>query len=214
MATTGSLSLTQQHSRRLRGQKPLLPSCRQVEEEWSGALPPPLWGGRPFQGFRPLLSPSASVTGSLSNQSPTPSVHTMSSNRLLSASDEDSLQSLREVDHDSEVHSSDNLCDDVSSREGSSSVSISESLSNVSEDESETEAGWQSQPHDASPLFPQAHVLAEGFEVAFMSLVQRHNMPVNLIFYYSTSTKCVLVAKFINYKKDDITGYYCGSCLS
>ena len=41
MATTAPLSLPQQRSRRLRGQKPLSPSRRQVEEEWSGVSPTP-----------------------------------------------------------------------------------------------------------------------------------------------------------------------------
>lgn len=108
-----------------------------------------------------------------------------------------------------------------------SSLSISESLSNVSEDESETEVGRQSRPQDTSPLFPQAHVLTEGFEVAFMSLVQRHNLtyvsqsdllrlfsivlpPPNMV----PPSSHVLIGKFINYKKDAITSYCCGSCLS
>ena len=168
---------------------------------------------------------SASVTGSLSDQSP---VHTMSSDRSLSASDDDCVKSARESDHVSEErnYSSDDL-GDVSSKEGSSSVSISESLSNVSEDESETEVGGQAQPQDTSPLFPQAHVSAEEFEVAFMSLVQRHNLtyasqsdllrlfsivlpPPNMV----PSSSHVLVGKFINYEKDVVTSYYCGSCLS
>ena len=54
MATTAPLPLPQRRSRRLRGQKPLSPSRRQVEEEWSGASPTPPRGGRPFQGLRPL----------------------------------------------------------------------------------------------------------------------------------------------------------------
>lgn len=65
------------------------------------------------------LSPSASATGFLSNQSPSPSVHAMSSDRSLSASDEDCLRSIREVDYDSEVRSSNDLCGDVASKEGS-----------------------------------------------------------------------------------------------
>ena len=174
-------------------------------------------------------SPSVHAAESMSDLSPSASVHTMSSDRSLSALDEDCLESVREVDHDSEVrnYSSDDLCGDVSSKEGSSSVSISESLSNVSEDESETEVDGHSQQQDSSPLFPQAHVSAEGFEIAFMSLVQRHNLtyasqsdllrlfsivlpPPNMV----PSSSHVLVGKFINYEKDAITSYYCGSCLS
>ena len=45
MATTAPLPLPQRRSRRLRGQKPLSPSRRQVEEEWSGASPTPPSGG-------------------------------------------------------------------------------------------------------------------------------------------------------------------------
>ena len=41
MATTVPLPLPQRRSRRLRGQKPLSLSRRQVEEEWSGASPTP-----------------------------------------------------------------------------------------------------------------------------------------------------------------------------
>ena len=58
MATTAPLP--QQHSRRLRGQKPLSPS-RQVEKEWSGAWPTPLRGDRPFQGLRSLQNMVYSV---------------------------------------------------------------------------------------------------------------------------------------------------------
>ena len=53
MATTAPLPLPQRRSRRLRGQKPLSPSRRQVEEEWSGASPtppPPFGGVAPFRG--------------------------------------------------------------------------------------------------------------------------------------------------------------------
>ena len=101
------------------------------------------------------LSPSASVTRSSSDQSP---VHTMSSDRSPPALDEDCLENVRGVDHDSEVtvgtNSSDDLCGDVSSKEESSSVSISESLSHDSEDESETEVGGHSQLQDTTPLSP------------------------------------------------------------
>ena len=56
MATTAPLPLPQRRSRRLRGQKPLSPRCRQVEEEWSGASPtPPVQGGRPFRGLCPVI---------------------------------------------------------------------------------------------------------------------------------------------------------------
>ena len=53
MATTAPLPLPQRRSRRLRGQKPLSPSRRQVEEEWSGASPTPPLGGSPLSGAPP-----------------------------------------------------------------------------------------------------------------------------------------------------------------
>ena len=56
MATTAPPPLPQRRSRRLRGQKPLSPSRRQVEEEWSGASPTPPSGGSPLSGAPPSLS--------------------------------------------------------------------------------------------------------------------------------------------------------------
>ena len=53
MATTAPPPLPQRRSRRLRGQKPLSPSRRQVEEEWSGASPTPPSGGSPLSGAPP-----------------------------------------------------------------------------------------------------------------------------------------------------------------
>ena len=55
MATTAPPPLPQRRSRRLRGQKTLSPSCRQVEEEWSGASPTPPSGGSPLSGAPPSL---------------------------------------------------------------------------------------------------------------------------------------------------------------
>ena len=67
MATTAPLSLSQRHSRRLRGQKPLSPSRRQVEEEWSGASPTPPLGAPPSLSFYNARAYSASMTPSVSS---------------------------------------------------------------------------------------------------------------------------------------------------
>ena len=193
-------------------------------------------------------SPSPSVhTGSTSGRSPSPSVHTGStsdrspspsvqSDRSPSTSDDDChMESVGEINHDSsEVHdsSSEDPCGegspDVSSMKGCSSASssISESLSSVSGVESDNDEG-QSQQEDTVPLFPHAHVSTEGFEVAFMSLVQRHNLTYasqsDLLKLFSIvlpspskvpSSSYVLISKFIDYGKDAVTQHYCGSCMS
>ena len=180
-------------------------------------------------------SPSPSVhTGSTSDRSPSPSVHTGSmSDRSPSTSDYDCH--MESVGHDSsEVRdsSSEDLCGegslDVSGMEecSSASSSISESLSSVSGVESDNDEG-QSQQEDTVPLFPHAHVSTEGFEVAFMSLVQRYNLTYasqsDLLKLFSIvlpspskvpSSSYVLISKFIDYGKDTVTQHYCGSCMS
>jgi hypothetical protein len=88
------------------------------------------------------------------------------------------MESVGEIGHDSrEVRdsSSEDLCDegsvgssDVSGTEECSSSSISEPLSSVSGVESDSEDQEQSQHGDAPPLFPQAHVSTEEFDVAFL----------------------------------------------
>ena len=72
MATTAPPPLPQQRSRRLRGQKPLSPSRRQVEEEWSGASPTPPSGGSPLSGAPPSPSTDDARSGSPGSHSPPP----------------------------------------------------------------------------------------------------------------------------------------------
>ena len=65
VSTTAPLPLPQRRSRRLRGQKPLSPSRRQVEEEWSGASPTPPSGGLPLSGVPPSPHTSRQYRGLL-----------------------------------------------------------------------------------------------------------------------------------------------------
>ena len=137
------------------------------------------------------------------------------------------MESVGEIDQDDkEVRDSSSDCfyGDMSNiEECSESASIS-SLSCASAVESENE---HSEHHVSTPLFPQAHVTTEGFDVAFMSFVQRHNLTYasqsDLLKLFSIvlpspsmvpSSSHVLISKFVNYKKDSVTQHYCGSCLS
>ena len=174
-----------------------------------------------------VQAPSAH-TGSTSHRSPSPSVDTGFTS--------DRSKSVGEINHDSsEVHdsSSEDLSGegslDVSGMEGcdSASSSIIESLSSVSGVESGNEDRVELQHQDAVSLFPQAHISTEEFEVAFISLVQRHNLtyatqsdPLKLFSIVLPfpskvpSSSYVLISKFIDYRKDTDTQHYCSSCMS
>ena len=102
-----------------------------------------------------------------------------------------------------------------------SDVSISEGV------ESDDEQEESSPIHHAVPLYPQAHVSSEDFDVAFMTFVQRHNLNYacqrDLLKLFSiilpspssvSSSSYMLTNNFFKYEEDVVTQHYCGSCMS
>ena len=77
------------------------------------------------------------------------------------------------------------------------------------------------------PLFPQSHISSVDFNIAFMSLVQRHNLTyssqtdilrlVSMVLPTPNtvpSSSGVLITKFANFNREAIVQHYCGSCTS
>ena len=164
-----------------------------------------------------------SPTGSL-DRYPSPSGNMLSGDPV--PCNDYGMDSMGEVESDNpEVHDSspDDLYSGFSDMNESGPASIS-SLSSATASESGL---GDLQQHVSTPLFPQANVTTDGFEVAFMSLVQRHNLTYacqsDLLTLFSIvlpspsmvpSSSHMLISKFINYGKDTVTKRYCGSCLS
>ena len=221
--------LSKRSKRRLRSRVALL-----VAEQAAQVQAPSVDTG--YHGDRSTSEQSSA--GSMSNQSPSESddASQMESAEMNSEVRDSSPEDLgseerfdaegREVRDSSPEKMETFDVSDAEERCGLVSSDISESSSVLGiESDNEVERP-QSQQH-VTPLFPQADINTEGFEVAFMSLVQRHNLTYacqsDLLKLFSIalpspsavpSSSYMLLTKFIDYGKDTVSRHYCGSCMS
>ena len=92
-------------------------------------------------------------------------------------------------------------------------------ISECSDDESEVPQS------SAVPLFPESRVTTDEFNVAFMSVLQRHNLTyasqtdilklLSIVLpapSHVPSSAQTLTSKFVNYKNEVIVQHFCGSC--
>ena len=103
-----------------------------------------------------------------------------------------------------------------------SSDDIDYNLSDSSCDQAPKEESTQD---TGIPLFPQSHISSVDFNIAFMSLVQRHNLTyssqtdilrlVSMVLptpNTAPSSSTLLISKFTSFKREAIVQHYCGSC--
>ena len=78
---------------------------------------------------------------------------------------------------------------------------------------------------EPTPLFPQSHISSSDFNIAFLSLVKRHNLTyscqtdmlrcLSIILptpnFVPSSSNC-LITKFVNFKMEAKVQHFCGCC--
>ena len=82
-------------------------------------------------------------------------------------------------------------------------------------------------PHVSTPLFPESHISAVDFNIALMSVVQRHNLTyssqTDILKLMSMvlptpnavpSSSNMLRSKFTNLTSETVVQHFCGSCSS